>query len=133
MALKACFWFVCPLNEDTNRYVARGFEGRTGDYEHPDKMCADGVRRNLWECPNYELIARLKNDQQKLALKFQVFRRRGLYGPIEPWSASGDDISKSSPLRKPRVSRSRRKTLATLAQTLGVMRGSRVPMPQQVG
>lgn len=133
MAMKACFWFVCPLDGDTNRYVAEGLQGQTGDYEHHDKECKDGVRRNLWECPNYDLVIRLKNDQQKLSLRFQVFRRRGLYGPIEQWSVSREGVSKSSPMHKPSDQRSRHRTLDTLAKTPGVKRGSQVPMPQQVG
>lgn len=130
--MKACFWFVHPLDADTNTVIANLFEGRTDDHLHFDKECKDGVRRHLWECP-HDRITHLKANTKSLGLRFEVFRRRGLYGPIEQWSGSKSVASESSLRVTSQNHRSSGEVLVVLAQTCGVVRGTRLAIPPQVG
>lgn len=76
-----CAWFVEPLDAETNRVISGYVEDAE---EHPQIVCADGIRRDMWECPHY-FIGKLSHSIQSLGLRFKVFRRQGLHGKIHEW------------------------------------------------
>ncbi len=137
MAMKACFWFVHPLDAGTDTVIANLFEGRTDDHFHFDKECKDGVRRHLWECP-HDKITHLKANAKSLGLRFEIFRRRGLYGPIERWcgrktqqaTSASPSVIAGGYLRNQGT---RHKLAVAFLSVSGVIRGSRLPLPRQVG
>lgn len=73
-------WFVEPLEPGTNATIA---EFLTDTEIHRGALCADGKRRDLWDC-DYRFIGRLEAATGRLNLKFRVFRRKG-GGKIEKW------------------------------------------------
>lgn len=75
--------FVATDDADTNRVIAEDLAERAEESICPNHLCADGVARNLWECPS-SLVRRLAKNRQSLGLKFSVFYRRGT-GPIKHW------------------------------------------------
>lgn len=75
--------FVATDDADTNRVIAGDLAERAEENVLPNRLCADGVVRNLWECPP-GLVRRLAKNRRSLGLKFSVFYRRGA-GPIKHW------------------------------------------------
>lgn len=49
-----------------------------------DKMCADGVKRNLWQC-DYKFVAKMKRGKKSLKVNFAVFVQEG-NGQIRIWN-----------------------------------------------
>ena len=77
----ACIWYIEAKDAQTNRVIA-GELSSTSACE--DINCADGIKRNLWEC-NWHFVARLENSRAQLQLKFAVFNQEGKTGPIREW------------------------------------------------
>ena len=75
--------FVATDDAGTNRVIAEDLAERAEESIYPNRLCADGVARNLWECPS-SLVRRLAKNRRSLGLKFSVFYRRGT-GPIKHW------------------------------------------------
>lgn len=73
-------WFIEPLDPGTNATIA---EFLTETEIHSGALCADGKRRDLWDC-NYRFVGRLEAATERLGLKFRIFRRKG-GGKIEQW------------------------------------------------
>lgn len=74
-------WFVEPLDAYTNQVIASRISEENA---HEGIECADGISRNLWECP-HRFIAELNRSQSELGIRFKVFRREG-HGSIREWT-----------------------------------------------
>lgn len=74
-------WYVEPLDEHTNGIIAREL---TVTECAEEKLCADNVRRNLWECGR-KWLTYLKRSSTTAQLRFKVFVQEGFNGRIREW------------------------------------------------
>ena len=73
MAKREYEWFLEPQDSYTNEVISKnvGEENFSGDV-----VCADGQRRNLWQCPS-GLLAMLWRSRNNLDIRFRIFGREG--------------------------------------------------------
>lgn len=74
-------WFIEPLDAHTNEIVAREL---TVTECGESKLCADGVRRNLWECSR-RFVTQLNRNRTMVNLHFYIFVQEGTRGGIRKW------------------------------------------------
>jgi len=74
-------WYVCAVEGHTNEVIAGEL---SAERAHKDVLCQDGKTRDLWEC-EYALITKLLKNTANAQLKFTVFCRDGMYGPVRLW------------------------------------------------
>ncbi len=74
-------WFVEAKDAQTNAIISREL---SGDTCREGVKCADGIKRNLWEC-NYHFVSRLKRNRKQLRLEFAVFNQDGPNSEIREW------------------------------------------------
>jgi hypothetical protein len=63
-------WYIEPVNDHTNGCIMTNIEG-----VEPQKriMCADGVRRDLLQMPNYGELMRVKHSKWGLGLSLTYY------------------------------------------------------------
>jgi hypothetical protein len=72
-------WFIFTNDGYTNQSISRELPAEN---THFDKMCAEGIQRNLWECDGQFITKMLKNKKvQKLV--FDIYKQDGKYGTIK--------------------------------------------------
>lgn len=75
------FWYLEPLDSHTNEVIGKYlWEDENAE---TSRLCADGIRRNLWRCQWCD-VERFQNSRQDLKLKFKVFVQEG-QGQIRAW------------------------------------------------
>ena len=70
-------WYLWAVNDHpmTNGYLAKVIGEQNPEYECRDKICADGIRRNLYRCPmGYTNVQKALAAIPALKLKVEVFR-----------------------------------------------------------
>ncbi len=67
-------WFIEPLDSYTNGVIARELSGENFEREI---LCGDKVKRNLWRCASYDIIAKLLRRKNDINVKFNIFVREG--------------------------------------------------------
>ncbi len=82
-------WFIgCGNNQIPNESLAAALAeigiGEAEGVKHPDMLCSDGKRRDVWEIPGH-FVAKLRAAKQSDArYTFRFFKRNGTSGPISP-------------------------------------------------
>jgi len=62
-------------NPATNGYLVKIIGEQNSEYLYPDKLCADGKKRNLFRCPKgYENVQSAISAMKAFNLKFEVFK-----------------------------------------------------------
>ena len=74
-------WYIEPEGSYTNMVVSQIIPD---ELCHEGKLCADGAKRNLWECRNYSDLSRLVRERQELGIRFNIFVQEGR-GAIKRW------------------------------------------------
>jgi hypothetical protein len=83
---RATYWYLHPLNADTNEYVARSLNCDDALVGALVTM-KDGTEshRDLWRCPEYSFVARMQRDRiTQNYIDFRVFKQEG-GGKIREW------------------------------------------------
>ncbi len=62
-------WFVEPSTPQDNNIIGRNISEENA---HPGILCADGERRDLWECPNFRFVSAARTIAD-----VRVWRRKG--------------------------------------------------------
>jgi hypothetical protein len=76
-------WFIDTKGDPkTNVLIASELDEW---YECRDKLCQDGVRRNLWRCPSREFLQSFQRIANANRFKYDIYVREGDYGPIRLW------------------------------------------------
>ncbi len=73
----ATIWYLWAIGDDqpTNEYIAKVVGDQYTEHEHKDKLCADGKRRNLFECPRgYDNVKSAISGISEYGLKLEVFK-----------------------------------------------------------
>lgn len=102
-------WYLWPVNNDpdTNEYFAKIIGEQNPECEHKDVLCADGVSRDLYQCPGgYENVRVAIAGLAKFNLKFEIYKEE-TEGPFvdmvtrfDLWKASLQNSSKTSSFLK---------------------------------
>jgi len=78
-------WFLYPLDGHTNEAISQ----RLGEENiQSDQLCEDGVKRNIWQCENYSLVAEMLRNKIQGSFKFDIYKREGKHGKIKQWKFS---------------------------------------------
>ena len=70
-------WYLWPVNNDpdTNKYLAKVIGEQNPEDEMRDKLCADGIKRNLFRCPQGFVNVRMALAAvSEFNLKIEVFK-----------------------------------------------------------
>ena len=73
----ATTWYLCPADKSpvTNNYFAKIIGEQNPECEKRGKLCADGVHRNLYQCPGGYLDVRAAiSARAEFNLKFEVYK-----------------------------------------------------------
>ena len=88
-------WYIEAVHGHpaTNEYLAQVIGQGNEEYAHKDKICADGVKRNLFQCPRgyQEDVQKAIAAIPQFKLKIEVFKakdRDDLPGRYEIWKQS---------------------------------------------
>ncbi len=74
-------WYIHPGGcVTTNRLLA---ERLPQEDACPQKLCADGVLRDLWKC-DHAVVTEFTRARKQLSLNFKVFVQEG-QGPVRLW------------------------------------------------
>ena len=65
-------WYIRSNDSHTNEVVANTLDGLNSVEKFSKVVCADGERRELCKCPNYNFIARLWRSKKDLKLDFEI-------------------------------------------------------------
>lgn len=84
------FWYMEPLDTHTNEMFAQNIPGND---TCPQKMCGDGVRRDLWRCSRKELH-RFDEDRNEKGLSFQSYSQNGPHGQIRPYTPAAERVKR---------------------------------------
>lgn len=85
-----CRWYVWARDAKTNEVLGREL---SADKTYEGALCADGVRRDLWEC-SYGFVAQLIRSKATFQLDFLVFNQEGQNGKIRQWVFGQKKVSK---------------------------------------
>lgn len=66
-------WFIHCLDSASNEFVAEATSGLYGTDKFRLTICADGVKRYLYEVPDFQFANRLFLSQKQLQAKLQIF------------------------------------------------------------
>lgn len=72
-------WYIWPTDAcpRTNQYVVQVINEQNPEYAHTSKLCADGVERDMFECPNgYSDVRKAVSAIEEYNLRFEVFVQR---------------------------------------------------------
>ena len=70
-------WYLHPVNgdPDTNKYLVKVIGEQNPESELRDKLCADGVKRNLFRCPSgFTNVRTALAAIPEFNLKLEVFK-----------------------------------------------------------
>ena len=70
-------WYLWAINNDpvTNGYLVKVIGEQNPECEYKDKLCADGKRRDLFQCPmGYENVQKALTAISEFGLKVEVFK-----------------------------------------------------------
>ena len=82
MSKKNYTWYIEPLDGGhTNEVLSRELPDTNF---LRDKICADGEKRNLWQC-DYKFVSKMINGQESLKVKFAILVQEG-DGKIRLWN-----------------------------------------------
>ncbi len=83
MAEKALHtWFIDPRgNEMANEILGRSLQDENA---YTEQECADGKKRNVYRCPDYEFVANFERKAKAKELVYKVYVRTGLHGKLRP-------------------------------------------------
>jgi len=70
-------WYVEPLDSHTNEVLARELDDCWSD----ELKDGDGRFHQVWRCPDYSFITRLRQSRDNLQIDFVIYSRKG-NGPI---------------------------------------------------
>ncbi|MBS3902949.1 MAG: hypothetical protein KGZ30_01070 [Anaplasmataceae bacterium] len=79
MSDEVCYWYVEPLDSHTNMVIGLQLSGDVAERVRDEK----GDEKEVWACPDYEFVSKLRRSQSDLKIAFRVYTRRGS-GPLRP-------------------------------------------------
>lgn len=85
MEKKKIYWFVEPLDANTNEIIFKNFYPLEIEDEITNLKDKDDVYRAVFQVKKYAVITRLYRDQEKFSLSFKVYFREGKNGKLRPW------------------------------------------------
>jgi len=73
-------WYVEPLGSHTNEVIGLRLSSDRAQESIEDNR---GIKRDVWECPDYAFVSYLRNSRVDLQLDFAIYTREG-EGTIRP-------------------------------------------------
>lgn len=98
-------WYLWAKHDDpaTNEYFVQVIGEQNPEYLHKDKLCADGKKRNLFECPKgYENVKSAISAIRQFHLKFEVFQENiaGVISRYDLWKKRARKAARWSRFKK---------------------------------
>ena len=86
-------WYLWAIDDNptTNNFLVKVIGEQNGEYLRKDVRCSDGVKRNLFECPEgYKNVRVVIAAKSEFFLDFEVFRQQngGAIAPFVIWKLS---------------------------------------------
>ena len=76
-------WYVDTCGHgEANECLFNMFLGAGEEYQCLGKLCEDGIRRSLCECPDHEFLARFERQAKLRSYPYGVYVKEGKYGKI---------------------------------------------------